>query len=541
MNDPGPRPLPQYLDVPQYKIATGKHTCGACGKFRSPSYCKRHPLADGEQPKPSLCRKCAKGSTDSGSDDSYKKHRKQQRRRRRQAVSSSNERYERQRKERRYRNRNSSSADYSYEQYHREERYRGPRRVCSVDERSSYSDWEPSRRRRVIYLGGSSSRPDTGSSSASVVVSYKSSEPRRLRRRSGSRSSAEEIRVVRRIVDRPERRPRPLSRSMSEQSYRSHYRSRSGSSGKSVRFRSPIRRYRGRGYDGEMASYGALDPYALRMMPEPTRVPLGSQDGVDQKIYLEKGTFEAAPPQSRQRREPRVSSSEEQERPPSRTFRHIRGSSEIRAAAARYQRHKDGRQSSTTSLMSGTRGRSLSADRRALGRASSYDTRGADSRRGSRTTDRASSDKSSACYVPGTYSLANDLSGFFIPNVFQNSTLRAGARPRSRFELRPCYCDWNRRILRSSKLCAMHLKPRSHRSNIDMFGGEHQHVRVARQGNKVALGSLALLVVAALRHIQAISPEILKLSKDEVEELLLKQMIALVAPLSTTSGEGCGM
>ncbi len=403
VNEPSPQPSPHYLQLPEYKIATGKHTCGACGKFRSPSYCKRHPLADGEQPRASLCRKCAKGSTDSGSDDSNEKYRKQQRRRRRQAVSSSDERFERHRRERRYRSEKPpESGDYSYERYCREkEIYSGPRRTRSMDERSSYSDREPQRRPRVVYLSGSSSRPHTDSSSASVVVSYKSSEPRRLRRSSKSRSSAEEIRVVRRIIDRPERKPCSLSRSMSERSRRSYYRSVSGSSGKSVRFRSPIRRYRGRGYDG-VASYES-NPKSMRMASEPLRVSLSSPDEIDQSIYFERAKLVVAPASSGRRRDFRDLNSGDAERPHPRTVRHIRGSSEIRDAAAQYKRNNNGRHSSTASLMSGARGRSISADRRALERANSRERWDSESEKGSQRRHRTSSDESIATYVPRTY------------------------------------------------------------------------------------------------------------------------------------------
>ena len=409
VNDPGPRPLPHYVHLPPYPTSqTGKHTCGACGKFRSPSYCKRHPLADGEQPKPSLCRKCIKGSTESGSDDNYAKYRKEQKRRRRQRPSSSDERYERYRRERRNRNRKQrpSSGDYSYERFREKERYRGPRRVYSVDERSSYSDWEQEKQPRVIYVSRSSSHRNTRSSSGggpSVVVSYKSSEPRELRRSSRSRSSAEEIRVVRRIIERPEKRPRARP-SVSERSYRSHYRSVSGSSGgKSVRFRSPLRRYRGHGYDGEMASYENRDQNSLRRSSERIRGSLGSPDEIDRGVYFDERRAAGPAHAQHQRRDSGISCSKEPERPPSRSVRYVRGSSEIRDAASRYKRDEDGRHSSTTSFMSGTRGRSLSADRRALERAGSRERLEADSRREPRTRYRTSSDGSSANYVPRTY------------------------------------------------------------------------------------------------------------------------------------------
>ena len=64
-----------------------KHTCGSCGKFRSATYCKSHPLAEGEVPKPSLCRKCVHNKTSSGeSDRSYEKYVKEQKRRQRRQL-----------------------------------------------------------------------------------------------------------------------------------------------------------------------------------------------------------------------------------------------------------------------------------------------------------------------------------------------------------------------------------------------------------------------------------------------------------------------
>ncbi|KAL9022153.1 MAG: hypothetical protein Q9185_000667 [Variospora sp. 1 TL-2023] len=44
---------------------SSKHTCPACGKFRSARYHYRHPLAPGETPRPTLCRKCIKQHTSS--------------------------------------------------------------------------------------------------------------------------------------------------------------------------------------------------------------------------------------------------------------------------------------------------------------------------------------------------------------------------------------------------------------------------------------------------------------------------------------------
>lgn len=42
-----------------------QHTCASCGKFRSPSYHHRHPLAPDEIPRLGICRKCMKVQTSS--------------------------------------------------------------------------------------------------------------------------------------------------------------------------------------------------------------------------------------------------------------------------------------------------------------------------------------------------------------------------------------------------------------------------------------------------------------------------------------------
>ena len=49
-----------------------RHSCAACGKFRSPSYHHRNPLAPDEVPQPSICRRCAKvqTSSDESTDES---------------------------------------------------------------------------------------------------------------------------------------------------------------------------------------------------------------------------------------------------------------------------------------------------------------------------------------------------------------------------------------------------------------------------------------------------------------------------------------
>ena len=73
---------------------TGKHTCGHCGKYRSASYHKRHPLANGEWRRPSICTKCAKDKTSSeGSSDSERRYQKKRQRRRRHSLVSMPSRY----------------------------------------------------------------------------------------------------------------------------------------------------------------------------------------------------------------------------------------------------------------------------------------------------------------------------------------------------------------------------------------------------------------------------------------------------------------
>ena len=55
----------------------GKHTCASCGKYRSPNYQSRHPLAPGEVPRPSFCRRCIKEHTSSedSQDEGYRRRR----------------------------------------------------------------------------------------------------------------------------------------------------------------------------------------------------------------------------------------------------------------------------------------------------------------------------------------------------------------------------------------------------------------------------------------------------------------------------------
>jgi hypothetical protein len=70
--------------------ATGKHTCGACGKFRSPSYHARHPVAPGQTPTPTLCQRCKSvgtSSEDSVTNSDLARNRRRRRRRLRRRLS----------------------------------------------------------------------------------------------------------------------------------------------------------------------------------------------------------------------------------------------------------------------------------------------------------------------------------------------------------------------------------------------------------------------------------------------------------------------
>ncbi|KAI4126221.1 MAG: hypothetical protein LQ341_006899, partial [Variospora aurantia] len=78
---------------------SSKHTCPACGKFRSARYHYRHPLAPGETPRPTHCRKCIKQHTSSEEFDEierarWKNKKEQEARQRRIHRSSSSEHWE---------------------------------------------------------------------------------------------------------------------------------------------------------------------------------------------------------------------------------------------------------------------------------------------------------------------------------------------------------------------------------------------------------------------------------------------------------------
>lgn len=94
--------------------SSSKHTCASCGKFRSARYHYRHPLAQGETPRPTLCHKCVKQHTSSEEFEDRerarrKKWRQRENYRRRHRRSGSSEEWsssssqEERRRRRRYR------------------------------------------------------------------------------------------------------------------------------------------------------------------------------------------------------------------------------------------------------------------------------------------------------------------------------------------------------------------------------------------------------------------------------------------------------
>ena len=74
----------------RYSNMFERHACGHCGRFRSASYHKRHPLAAGERPRPTICKRCAKAETSSEEsldDEFYSREYRTRRRRRSEGRS----------------------------------------------------------------------------------------------------------------------------------------------------------------------------------------------------------------------------------------------------------------------------------------------------------------------------------------------------------------------------------------------------------------------------------------------------------------------
>lgn len=157
----------------QLQNASSKHTCAACGKFRSARYHYRHPLAPGETPRPTLCRKCVKQHTSSEEFDEIERGRWKR----------------------------------------REKEARRPRRHRF----NSSDDWESSssheeRRRHHHFRSSSESRKQRRSTRSSSGVSNRIYIIRRPAEGRQPRSSSESVRIIRRARS-TEDRPRLLPRS----------------------------------------------------------------------------------------------------------------------------------------------------------------------------------------------------------------------------------------------------------------------------------------------------------------------------------------
>ncbi|KAL9005773.1 MAG: hypothetical protein Q9188_001439 [Gyalolechia gomerana] len=154
----------------QPQHAPAKHTCAACGKFRSARYHYRHPLAPGETPRPTLCRRCIKQHTSSEDSDEIERARWKKR--------------EWQARQRQY------------------------RPVYSSDEWSSSSSHEE-RRRRHRYRSSNESRKHRRTPRSSSAVNARVYIIRQPEERQRPRSSSESVRIIRRVRT-SEDRPRPL-------------------------------------------------------------------------------------------------------------------------------------------------------------------------------------------------------------------------------------------------------------------------------------------------------------------------------------------
>ncbi|KAL8921255.1 MAG: hypothetical protein Q9172_004135 [Xanthocarpia lactea] len=162
---------------PQPPPASSKHSCASCGKFRSARYHYRHPLAPGENPRPTLCRKCIKQHTSSEDFDdmerAYWKRRQSEGRRAKQHRSYSSDGW------------TSSSSQEERRRHHR------------------YRSSEGSRRHR---------RPNQSSSGASTkIYIIRRPEERPEERRRQPTSSSENVRIIRH-VRKADSRPRPILR-----------------------------------------------------------------------------------------------------------------------------------------------------------------------------------------------------------------------------------------------------------------------------------------------------------------------------------------
>ncbi|KAL8776967.1 MAG: hypothetical protein Q9213_008064 [Squamulea squamosa] len=158
---------------PQSQHSSAKYSCASCGKFRSPRYHYRHPLASGETPRPTLCRKCVKQHTSSEDYDDT---------------------------ERAY-----------WERKEQKSRRKGRQRSYSSDEWTSSSSQEE-RRRHHKYKSSEDGRWHRRSKQSSSGVSTKIYIVRRPEeRRRQPTSSLENVSIIRRVRTIDER-PRSILR-----------------------------------------------------------------------------------------------------------------------------------------------------------------------------------------------------------------------------------------------------------------------------------------------------------------------------------------
>jgi len=160
-----------------------QHTCASCGKFRSPSYHHRHPLAPDEVPKLGICRKCMKvqtSSDESTEDGSRSRSRSRSREARRHKRSAKRTKH-------RERDRRTSS----------EERLPSVEEVVRVTRRT---ESRGSRERRRSESRRRRPSPSSSEGQAQIQVSYLSAKKNK------AEPPAERVHVVDRIryIEPPE-------------------------------------------------------------------------------------------------------------------------------------------------------------------------------------------------------------------------------------------------------------------------------------------------------------------------------------------------
>lgn len=150
----------------QPQQAPSKHTCAACGKFRSARYHYRHPIAPGESPRPTLCRKCVKKHTSSEESEEMerarwrKKDKEREGYRRRQHRSESSEEW---------------SSSSSHEERHRRHQYRSLNE-SRTQRRSTQSGSGASTRIYIIRRPEVKPRPRSSSDNIRIIRRFRSSE-----------------------------------------------------------------------------------------------------------------------------------------------------------------------------------------------------------------------------------------------------------------------------------------------------------------------------------------------------------------------------